>query len=113
MSARRLVLVAIPVENAQFTEEAEGSSLLKPDEVFTPDRVEKLRKEFLRILARYEAACEKHTRLNEDAKDGKASEEEMDAFHEGEFADAEQAYNKFLEMVYRQPPEIHAAIFGW
>lgn len=113
MSARRLVLVAAPDENAVPSDGDKHTSLPGLVRVYTPDEARTLREEFSPILAKYEKMCEKHTRLNEKVRNGKASEEEMDAFHEGEFKKAEEAYQAFLDMVYPQPPEIHAVIFDW
>jgi hypothetical protein len=110
MSASRLVLVAT---NEVLPDAAKGNSLSSLVRVYTPKEVKELRKEYLRIIARYEAACEKSTRLCDDIGRGLASQSEMDEFQSGEFSSAEQAYEDFMKMLDHQPQLIQASVFGW
>lgn len=81
--------------------------------VRTPKEVAELQKRLSKAKARYERACEQHTRMSDDVHRGEVSQAEMDAFHEGEFTEAEQEYEAIFEELYNQPPAIQAAVFGW
>lgn len=110
MSVRRLVLVAT---NEVLPDAVKGNSLSPLVRVYTLKEVKTLRKEYLRIIARYEAACEKSTRLCDDIGRGLASQSEMDKHQFGEFSRAEHAYENFMKKFDQQPQQIQASVFGW
>lgn len=97
MSARRLVPVAAP----------EGISTLKAW------RIAKLKAKSSRVIARYEAACQREGNLKFAVLQGTASKQELEQFQAGEFSSAEQAYENFLLKMSKKKPEIQEAVFGW
>ncbi len=84
----------------------------------TPDEISDLQKEYRRIFRRYQEVCGRSTRLNlaiqhQTGLQKKLLEAQMDGLQTGEFSEAEQAYEAFVEKVWDFPPEIQTVIYGW
>jgi hypothetical protein len=84
----------------------------------TIDEISDLQKEFRTILHRYQEVCERSTRLSLAIQDQKGLrkkilEAQLDHLQAGEFFEAEQVYESFVEKVGNFPPEIQTVIYGW